>query len=101
MAFQSTVTTIVGLINQFGTPVAIANIGWVTYVLYTCACAILVVIYYFFMVETRGYTLEELDEVFAAPNPRKFSTTKRVVQTPVVNPTEQLKTNPNPKAVVT
>jgi hypothetical protein len=29
---------------------------------------------YFFFVETKGRTLEELDEVFSAKNPRKAST---------------------------
>jgi len=33
-------------------------------------------IIYFFFVETKGRTLEELDEVFEAPNPRKASTAK-------------------------
>lgn len=33
------------------------------------------VIIYFFFVETKGRTLEELDAVFDAPNPRKASTT--------------------------
>lgn len=31
---------------------------------------------YWFFVETKGRTLEELDEVFRAPNPRKASTAK-------------------------
>jgi hypothetical protein len=36
---------------------------------------------YLFFVETRGRTLEELDEGFEANNPRKASTTKRIVHT--------------------
>ena len=35
---------------------------------------------YFFYVETKGRTLEELDEVFEASNPRKASTQKSIVQ---------------------
>jgi len=35
------------------------------------------VIWYFFCVETVGFTLEELDEIFSAPNPVKASTTKK------------------------
>jgi hypothetical protein len=38
-------------------------------------CVELVVVYFFF-VETKGKTLEELSEVFEAPNPRKASTRK-------------------------
>jgi len=35
---------------------------------------------YLFFVETKGRTLEELDEVFEAPNPRKASTKKSLVR---------------------
>lgn len=33
-------------------------------------------IIYFFFVETAGKTLEEMSEIFEAPNPRKASTKK-------------------------
>jgi hypothetical protein len=39
------------------------------------------VVIYFFFVETMGRTLEELDEVFSAPNPVKKSLEKRSLQT--------------------
>ena len=47
----------------------------------TCAawCAIETVIWYFLGVETRGRTLEELDEIFVAPNPVKASKRKIVL----------------------
>lgn len=32
---------------------------------------------YFFFVETKGRTLEEMDEIFEAKNPRKASTQKK------------------------
>jgi len=35
---------------------------------------------YLFFVETKGRTLEELDEVFEAPNPRKASTKKSFIR---------------------
>jgi hypothetical protein len=35
---------------------------------------------YFFFVETRGLTLEEMDEIFEAKNPRKASTTVKKVK---------------------
>ena len=38
------------------------------------------VIWYFFCVETVGYTLEELDEIFSAPNPVKASVQKKKVR---------------------
>ena len=34
---------------------------------------------YFFFVETKGWTLEELDEIFEAKNPRKASTAVKKV----------------------
>jgi hypothetical protein len=38
------------------------------------------IIIYFFFVETAGKTLEELTEIFEAPNPRKASTKKVKVE---------------------
>jgi hypothetical protein len=35
---------------------------------------------YFFFVETKGLTLEEMDEIFEAKNPRKASTQKKKVK---------------------
>lgn len=35
---------------------------------------------YFFFVETKGLTLEEMDDIFEAKNPRKASTQKKKVQ---------------------
>jgi hypothetical protein len=35
---------------------------------------------YFFFVETKGLTLEEMDDIFEAKNPRKASTEKKKVK---------------------
>jgi hypothetical protein len=43
---------------------------------------------YFFFVETKGLTLEEMDDIFEAPNPRKKSTEIKKVSVRTV-----LKTN--------
>jgi len=65
-----------GFLNTFVAPIALKNIGYWFYVFFVLwdlfECAII----YFFFVETKGRTLEELDEVFEAPNPRKASTAK-------------------------
>jgi len=76
-AFGSLVINAVGLINQFATPVALQNIGWKTYLVWTIWCIVEAVIAYFFFVETKGFTLEELDDIFKASSPRKESTRKR------------------------
>ncbi|KAK3613778.1 hypothetical protein LTR56_027682 [Elasticomyces elasticus] len=59
-----------------GISVGIAKIGWNLYLMYIVWICVEFVIVYFFFVETKGKTLEELSEVFEAPNPRKASTKK-------------------------
>jgi len=44
---------------------------------------------YFFFVETKGRTLEELDEIFEAPNPRKASTAKTTLRRRVVEGSDE------------
>jgi MFS family permease len=73
------VQNVCGLITQFGTPVAMQRIGWKTYAIWTVLNGCEFVISYFIHVETKGYTLEELDDVFAAANPRKESTRRKHV----------------------
>lgn len=60
-------------INQFSAPVAMENIGFWYYVVYVLWDLVEFVIIYFFFVETRYKSLEEMDEIFAAKNPRKAS----------------------------
>jgi MFS family permease len=53
-------------------PPSFANIGWKTYIVYAVLNASFIPIIYFFLVETKGRSLEELDVIFAAPgNPVK------------------------------
>ena len=73
MAFSSLVTNAALMVNQFGLPVAIANIGWKLYIVFVGWCLVESAVVFFFLVETKGRTLEELDEIFDAPNPRKAS----------------------------
>jgi len=73
MAFSSLAVSVSSLVNQFGTPVALKNIGWKVYIVYSGWCAIEFVIFWFFLVETKGRTLEELDAIFNSRNPRKAS----------------------------
>ena len=53
-------------------PASFKNIGYHTYIIYAILNAIFVPIIYFYLVETRGRSLEELDVIFATPgNPVK------------------------------
>ncbi|KAK5447933.1 hypothetical protein LTS15_009432 [Exophiala xenobiotica] len=67
-------------VNTFAAPVALKNIGYWFYVFFVFWDCFEFVFIYFFFVETKGRTLEELDEVFEAKNPRKASTMKVLVR---------------------
>lgn len=57
-------------------PIALKNIGYWFYVFFVFWDLFEFGIIYLFFVETKGRTLEEVQEVFEAPNPRKASTAK-------------------------
>ena len=48
-------------------PVSFSNLGWKTYIYYAVFNAMFIPIIYFFLVETKGRSLEELDVIFATP----------------------------------
>lgn len=73
MAFNSFVLSAVLLINQFAAPIALEKIGWKYFIVIVCWDVFQFICAYFFLIETRGYTLEELDDIFAAPYPLKAS----------------------------
>ncbi|CEJ81556.1 Putative Lactose permease [[Torrubiella] hemipterigena] len=77
MAFGNLGVNLAGLLNQFAWPVALDKIGWRTYIIFTIWDAIMSVFVYFFLPETKGRTLEELDEIFEAKNPVKASIAKK------------------------
>ncbi|KAK5055218.1 hypothetical protein LTR84_012967 [Exophiala bonariae] len=83
MALQTAFVNAAGLLNQFAWPVAIKNIEWKTYIIFVIWTFSQGVLAYFFFPETRKRTLEELDHIFEAKNPVKFS-----VQTHKVGITE-------------
>ncbi|KAK6459508.1 lactose permease [Scheffersomyces xylosifermentans] len=64
---------VASFINQFASPQAMKNIGFWFYVFYVFWDIFEFFIVYFFFVETRGKTLEEMDRIFASRNPRKVS----------------------------
>ncbi|CAI4534232.1 CQS_1a_G0026960.mRNA.1.CDS.1 [Saccharomyces cerevisiae] len=62
------------LANQFGSPKALEKISYWFYVFFAFFDLFEFAIVYFFFVETKGRTLEELDIIFDSKNPRKAST---------------------------
>lgn len=70
LAFAAMCTNAAALVNLFATPIALEKIAWKTYGIWLASCALQGVYYYTFMVETKGHTLEEMDEIFNAKNPR-------------------------------
>jgi len=66
-------------INLFCTPIAYGAIGWKYILVFVFWDAFEAVIWYFFCVETVGFTLEELDEIFSAPHPPTASIQKKKV----------------------
>lgn len=61
-------STFAGLVlgNQVN-PIAMKNIGWMYYIFFCCFLAVIFVIIWFLFPETKGYTLEEIREVFEKP----------------------------------
>jgi Na+/melibiose symporter-like transporter len=73
MAVQSFVAGVAGFINTYATPVALQNIGWKTYTVFLVLHALEWVAMYFSLVETKGRSLEEIDEIFKSAHPIKES----------------------------
>lgn len=80
MAFSNMFVTAGTLVNQFGFPVALANIEWKTYLVFLVWCFVQAAIIWWIMPETKGRTLEELDDIFNAKNPRDASIAKKKVE---------------------
>jgi hypothetical protein len=70
---------IISFINTYAAPVGITNSGWKFYILYLAIDALGIAAIYFTFVETKGRTLEEIDEIFANLHPVKRSLQKREV----------------------
>ena len=79
MALQNMAGNAFSLINQFALPIALKNINWKTYFVFFATCLAEAVYFYVVMVETKGHTLEELDLIFEAENPRKASFLKKKI----------------------
>ncbi|KAF2681349.1 MFS lactose permease-like protein [Lentithecium fluviatile CBS 122367] len=76
MAFYNFFVNIAGFYNTFVTGIAFAGAGWKYYFLFIFWDMFEFTFIYFFYVETRRRTLEELSEIFRAPKPVKASLSK-------------------------
>ncbi|KAK8054355.1 hypothetical protein PG996_013656 [Apiospora saccharicola] len=69
-----------GFVNTFVAPIALKHGRYWVYVFFVFWDCFEFAFMYFFFVETKGLTLEEMDDIFEAPNPRKASTRKKRVK---------------------
>jgi len=74
IAVQYVSSQLASSINTFVMPVVLGTIGWKVYLIFIFWDMFGLFIMYLFLVETKGLTLEEIEDVFQHPNPRKFST---------------------------
>ncbi|RSH89116.1 hypothetical protein EHS25_002782 [Saitozyma podzolica] len=73
LALQGWVTSAVSCINTFGLPPALKAITWKTYLIFMCWDVVGIIVIYLFVVETKRLSLEDMDSVFEAKNPKKRS----------------------------
>jgi sugar porter (SP) family MFS transporter len=69
------------ILGQYTTAIAIGAIGYYYYIVFIFWDLVEFTIIYFFFVETKERTLEEINEIFNAPNPVKKSLEKRTTET--------------------
>lgn len=73
LALQALCTNTFSLINTFGLPSALKALNWRTYLIFGCWDIVSILVVYFFAVETKQLSLEDIDEVFASRTPKKTS----------------------------
>ncbi|KAI1084690.1 general substrate transporter [Whalleya microplaca] len=83
-----------GFLNTFVAPIALSSIGYWFYVFFVFWDTFEMAFIYFFFVETKGLTLEELDAIFEAKNPRKASVEAKKLQKTII---KEEKANEGPK----
>jgi len=77
MAMYGVFVSLVGFINTFATPIALNNIKYNFVFIFVGWDIVESIVWHFMCVETVGRTLEELEEVFSAPNPVAASKLKK------------------------
>lgn len=71
LAFQQLTTQCAGLINTFGVPAALVALNYKLYFIFGAWDIIGLITIYWFMAETKGVTLEQMEDIFVATNPRQ------------------------------
>jgi len=70
---------IVSFVNTYAAPVGMTNAGWKFYLLYFFVDFTGIFAIYFTFIETKGRSLEEINEIFEDPHPVRASLRKRNV----------------------
>lgn len=76
MGLNNFTLNVAEFVNTYGAPIALKKIGWRLYIIYTVWNVLQTAWIYFFFVETKGRTLEELDAIFESDHPVKESLKK-------------------------
>jgi sugar porter (SP) family MFS transporter len=79
MAMYSFAVSCAGLLGNYAGPIALQKITWKYYIVYVCWDLFECVMIWLFAVETRGRTLEELNDIFDSRNPVKASLAKKKI----------------------
>jgi predicted MFS family arabinose efflux permease len=61
-------TSLAGIFNQYVNPIGLAALGWKFYIVYVVVLVLECLAIYFYYVETRGPTLEEIAILFDGPD---------------------------------
>ncbi|KAK0492656.1 general substrate transporter [Armillaria luteobubalina] len=76
MGVHILISNIAGFINTFGNSVGLGRLGWKYYFVFVGWDLVASILWFLFCVETRGRTLEELDDVFNSAWPAMASARK-------------------------
>ncbi|KAJ7229403.1 general substrate transporter [Mycena haematopus] len=79
MALYALCVSCASFVNTYAGPIALQNIAWKYYIVYIVWDLFECIVIWFCVVETRGRTLEELNEIFEDPHPVRASLHKRKV----------------------
>jgi hypothetical protein len=71
LAFQQLCVQTASLINTFGVPPALVTLSYKVYFMFGAWDVLGFTLIYFFMAETKGVSLEQMEDIFSAPYPKR------------------------------